>query len=195
MRSLKTLVALVAAFAVAGASLAYAQSKKPGPGAKYGKPIAEADIAPWDIDIRTPDGKGLPAGQGSVAEGKAIYAAKCLPCHGPDGKAGDQVGGLFGGIGSFKTNARVLTPGSMYPYAAILFDYTRRAMPMTAPQTLSNNEVYALSAYILFLNGLVKEDAVMDAKSLAGVQMPNKDGFIKDDRPDTKATRCMKDCM
>ncbi len=83
----------------------------------------------------------------------------------------------------------------MYPYASILFDYTRRAMPMTAPQTLSNNEVYALSAYILNLNGLVKDDAVMDAKSLAAVQMPNKDGFMPDDRPDTKATRCMKDCQ
>jgi cytochrome c len=195
MRSLKTLIALVAAVAVAGATVAYAQSKKPGPGAKHGKPIAESDIATWDIDIRTPDGKGLPAGKGSVAEGKEIYAAKCLPCHGPDGKAGDQVGALFGGVGSFKTNARVLTPGSMYPYAAILFDYTRRAMPMTAPQSLSDNDVYALSAYILFLNGLVKEDAVMDAKSLAAVQMPNRDGFIPDDRPDTKATRCMKDCM
>ncbi len=195
MRSLKILIALVAAVAVAGATVAYAQSKKPGPGTKHGKPISEADLAAWDIDIRTPDGKGLPAGKGSVAEGKAAYAAKCLPCHGPDGKAGDQVGGLFGGIGSFKTNTRVLTPGSMYPYAPILFDYIRRAMPMTAPQTLSTNETYALSAYILFLNGLVKEDAVMDAKSLAAVQMPNRDGFIPDDRPDTKATRCMKDCM
>lgn len=195
MRSFKLIVALVAAFAVAGAGVAYAQSKKPGAGAKYGKPIAEADIAPWDIDIRTPDGKGLPAGQGSVAQGKELYAAKCLPCHGPDGKAGDQVGALFGGVGSFKTTTRVLTPGSMYPYAAILFDYTRRAMPMTAPLSLSNNEVYALSAYMLFLNGLVKEDAVIDAKSLAAVQMPNRDGFIVDDRPDTKAVRCMKDCM
>lgn len=194
MRSLKTLVALGAALALASATAAYAQSAKKPP-AKYGKPIAEADIAAWDIDIRTPDGKGLPAGQGSVAEGKTIYAAKCLSCHGADGKAGDQTPALFGGIGSFKTNARVLTPGSMYPYAPILFDYIRRAMPMTAPQSLGANEVYALAAYILSLNGLVKEDAVMDAKSLAAVQMPNRDGFIPDDRPDTKATRCMKDCM
>jgi cytochrome c len=193
MRSLKTLAALAGVAALVFAGAAYAQSKRPA--AKFGKPIDESAIAAWDIDIRTSDGKGLPAGSGSVTQGKEIYAAKCLPCHGADGKAGDQVGPMVGGIGSFTTNTRVLTPGSMYPFAPILFDYTRRAMPMTAPQTLTNNEVYALAAYLLHLNGLVKEDAVMDAKSLAAVQMPNRDGFIVDDRPDVKATRCMKDCQ
>src|SRR5262245_11597008 len=169
---------------------ALAQSPKP----HFGKPIAEADIAAWDIDIRTPDGKGLPPSKGSVAEGKAIYAAQCVACHGEDGKGGSMYGTMVGGVGSFTTNARVLTPGSMYPYAPILFDYIRRTMPMTAPQSLSNNEVYALAAYILNLNGLVGADAVMDAQSLPKVMMPNRNGFILDDRPDTKATRCMKDC-
>ena len=89
----------------------------------------------------------------------------------------------------------MLTPGSMYPYAPILFDYIRRAMPMNAPQTLTNDEVYAVSAYLLNLNGLVPADAVMDAKTMAAVKMPNRDGFILDDRPDVKAVRCMKDCM
>jgi cytochrome c len=161
---------------------------------RFGKPIAEADIAAWDIDVRTSDGKGLPAGKGGVAEGKAIYAAQCAACHGEDAKGGPMYGTMVGGIGSFTSNARVLTPGSMYPYAPILFDYVRRTMPMNAPQSLTNDQVYALAAYILNLNGLVSADAVMDAASLPKVSMPNRDGFIRDDRPDTRATRCMSNC-
>ena len=98
------------------------------------------------------------------------------------------------GIGSFTTNTRVLTPGSMYPYAPILFDYIRRAMPMDKPLSLTANEVYAVSAYILNLNGLVSVDAVMDQTSMPKVQMPNRNGFIVDDRPDTHAVRCMTNC-
>jgi cytochrome c len=101
---------------------------------------------------------------------------------------------MVGGIGSFKTNQRVLTPGSMYPYAPVLFDYVRRAMPMNAPQSLSNDEAYAVTGYILQLNGLVAADAVMTAASLTAVQMPNRNGFMVDDRPDTAATRCMSQC-
>jgi cytochrome c len=169
-----------------------AQSKSATP--HFGKPISEADIAPWNIDIRTSDGKGLPSGKGSVAEGKALYAAQCVACHGESAKGGSMYGTMVGGIGSFTTNARVLTPGSMYPYAPILFDYVRRTMPMDAPQSLSNDQVYALTAYILNLNGLVAGDAVMDAQSLPKIMMPNRDGFIQDDRPDTRATRCMTNC-
>jgi cytochrome c len=169
-----------------------AQSKSPTP--RFGKPIPEADIAPWNIDIRTSDGKGLPSGKGSVAEGKALYAAQCVACHGENAKGGSMYGTMVGGIGSFTTNARVLTPGSMYPYAPILFDYVRRTMPMTAPQSLTNDQVYALAAYILNLNGLVPDDAVMDAQTLPKVTMPNRNGFIPDDRPDTLATQCMSNC-
>ncbi len=189
MRSLSLVVA--AAALVLGSATAFAQAK---PAVHYGSPISEADIAAWDIDIRGPDGKGLPAGKGSVAEGEKIFATQCIECHGEKAKGGSMFGPMVGGIGSFTTDKRMLTPGSMYPYAPILFDYTRRAMPMTAPQSLSNNEVYALAAYILHLNGLVPADAVMDAASLAKVEMPNKTGFVVDNRPDTKATRCMKDC-
>jgi cytochrome c len=161
---------------------------------RFGQPIGEADLAAWNIDVRTPDGQGLPAGRGSVAEGKKIYEAKCVACHGADAKGGAVYGTMVGGIGSFTTGARVLTPGSMYPYAPILFDYMRRAMPMDRPQTMTSNEVYALSAYLLNLNGLVPADAVMDAQSLPRVQMPNRNGFLVDDRPDAAATRCMSDC-
>lgn len=161
---------------------------------RLGQPVSEADLAAWNIDIRTPDGAGLPAGRGSVAEGRSIYAAKCVACHGAEAKGGPVYGTMVGGIGSFKGSPRVLTPGSMYPYAPILFDYIRRAMPMDRPQTLSANEVYALSAYLLNLNGLVPASAVMDQSSLPRVQMPNRDGFITDDRPDAKAARCMSNC-
>lgn len=160
----------------------------------FGKPISEADVAAWNIDIRTPDGQGLPAGRGSVADGRQVYSAKCVACHGADAKGGAVYGTMVGGIGSFKGSPRVLTPGSMYPYAPILFDYIRRSMPMDQPQTLTSNEVYALSAYLLNLNGLVPADAVMDAQSLPKVQMPNRDGFLVDDRPDTQAVRCMTNC-
>jgi cytochrome c len=164
------------------------------PRAAYGKPISEADIALWNIDIRTSDGKGLPPGRGTVAEGKRVYEEKCMSCHGAEAKGGPQYGTMVGGIGSFTTDKRVLTPGSMYPYAPILFDYIRRAMPMDRPQSLTPDEVYAVSAYLLHLNQLIPADAVMDAKTLPAVQMPNRNGFILDDRPDTKAARCMKDC-
>jgi S-disulfanyl-L-cysteine oxidoreductase SoxD len=161
---------------------------------RFGKAISEADLAAWNIDIRTPDGQGLPAGRGSVAQGRQVYTEKCVACHGADAKGGSVYGGMVGGIGSFKGSPRVLTPGSMYPYAPILFDYIRRSMPMDRPQTMTNDEVYAVSAYLLNLNGLVPADAVMDAQSMPRVQMPNRDGFLQDDRPDASATRCMTNC-
>ena len=194
MRSAK--LALIVTAALAAASCATQEMTQPvaRPDVNFGKPITEADIAPWNIDIRTPDGLGLPVGRGTVAEGKAVYDAKCTVCHGAEAKGGPVYGPMVGGIGSFKTNARVLTPGSMYPYAPILFDYIRRAMPMDRPQSLNANEVYAVSAYILQLNGLIPDNAVMDQNSLAKVQMPNRDGFVVDDRPDTNVVRCMTNC-
>jgi S-disulfanyl-L-cysteine oxidoreductase SoxD len=159
-----------------------------------GKPVTEAQLAAWNIDIRTPDGLGLPPGSGSIAKGKAVYEGQCLVCHGPEAKGGPMFGTMVGGIGSFTTNTRVLTPGSMYPYAGVLFDYVRRAMPLTAPQSMSNEDVYAVSGYLLHLNGLLPADAVVDARVLRELRMPNRDGFIVDDRPDTKAIRCMSNC-
>jgi mono/diheme cytochrome c family protein len=195
MRS-RSVVASGLAVALIAAACATAPriSQDPPPTVGFGKPISEADIAPWNIDIRTSDGRGLPAGRGSVADGKRVYEAKCLGCHGPEAKGGSVYGTMVGGIGSFTTNTRVVTPGSMYPYAPILFDYIRRTMPMDKPQTMTNDEVYAVSAYILNLNGLIPADSVMDATSMPRVTMPNRDGFIPDDRPDTKAARCMQNC-
>ena len=196
MQSLKLALGVGAALVVIGCATQQYQAAQsmPSPGVKFGKPISEADVAPWNIDVRTSDGKGLPAGRGSVAEGKLVYDAKCQSCHGADAKGGPVYGSMVGGIGSFTTNTRVLTPGSMYPYAPILFDYIRRSMPMDRPQSLSVNEIYAVSAYLLNLNGLVSADAVMDQNTLPQVQMPNRNGFIVDDRPDTRVVRCMTNC-
>jgi S-disulfanyl-L-cysteine oxidoreductase SoxD len=194
MRS-SELARLAAVVLVVAACAAHTTSPAPQrPSVGFGQPISEADLAAWNIDIRTSDGAGLPPGRGTVAEGKAVYEAKCVACHGADAKGGPMYGTMVGGIGSFTTNARVVTPGSMYPYAPILFDYVRRTMPMDRPLAMTPNEVYAVAAYLLNLNGLVPADAVMDQQSLPKVQMPNRDGFIVDDRPDTKAVRCMRDC-
>ncbi len=192
MRSLDFARLALAAVAAAFAGTALAADAPPRP--KLGQPVSEQDIAAWNIDIRTQDGQGLPAGKGTSADGAQVFAQKCVSCHGEAAKGGPVYGSMVGGIGSMTTAKRVLTPGSMYPYAPILFDYIRRAMPMDAPQSLSNDEVYGLSAYILQLNGLIKAEDVMDAKSLPKVQMPNRDAFIPDDRPDVKAVRCMDKC-
>lgn len=145
--------------------------------AQFGQPISPADVTPWDIEI-TPSGAGLPPGRGTVAQGEAVYAAKCQACHGEKG-AGQPNDRLVGGKGSLAAGqAPVKTVGSYWPYATTLFDYIRRAMPWPAPKSLTNDEVYAVSAYILNLNGIIGPNDVMDAQTLPKVAMPNKDGFV-----------------
>jgi cytochrome c len=142
-----------------------------------GRPATPEEVAVWDISIG-PDGAGLPPGNGSPQEGAAVYAAKCLPCHGEkgSGKPNDQ---LVGGLGTLTGDQpAVKTVGSFWPYATTLFDYVRRAMPFNAPRSLSDHEVYAVCAYILQLNGIIGEGTVMNAQTLAKVQMPNRDGFV-----------------
>jgi mono/diheme cytochrome c family protein len=141
-----------------------------------GEPISAADLAPWDISIQ-PDGTGLPEGSGAAAAGAQIYAVKCIACHGDKG-AGQPNDALVGGHGTLTELAQVRTIGSFWPYASTVFDYIRRAMPFQAPESLTNDEVYALTAYLLALNGIIGEDDEMNARTLARVRMPNRDGFI-----------------
>ncbi|UPK38473.1 cytochrome c [Bradyrhizobium sp. 186] len=149
-----------------------------------GRPATPAEIAGWNIDIGR-DGSNLPQGSGSVIQGRDVYAQQCASCHGEKGEGGlgDR---LAGGQGTIGTAKPIRTVGSFWPYATTLFDYIRRAMPQNAPQSLSDDDVYAVSAYILNLNGLVGADATLDAKSLAAVKMPNRDRFVGDARPDVK---------
>ena len=147
-----------------------------GQGPWLGEPVSSEDIAAWDITIM-PDGSGLPPGSGTAAEGEPIYAQKCAACHGPNGEGGINarlVGGepLTNGIDTGKTIA------NFWPYATTIFDFTRRAMPWLQPRTLTDDEVYALTAYLLALNDIIDEDDVMNAETLPQVQMPNRDGFI-----------------
>jgi mono/diheme cytochrome c family protein len=147
----------------------------PGPRLGLGQTPSPEQIRAWDIDVRA-DGAGLPAGRGSVAQGQVIYAARCAACHGANGEKG--IGPrLAGGQGTLASKAPVLTVGSYWPYATTLYDYIHRAMPLDSPQSLTPDEVYAVTAYTLHLNGIVKADAVLDAASLASIKMPNRDGF------------------
>ena len=157
------------------AALAFAASFAVAETPNLGKPISPADIAPWDIHIM-PDGTGLPPGSGTPAQGAPIYAQKCAMCHGVDGKGGINAA-LVGGA-PIKNNESTKTIANFWPYATTIFDFTRRAMPWQQPNSLSNEEVYALTAYILALNKLIGDNDTMDAKTLPKVKMPNRDGFI-----------------
>jgi cytochrome c len=147
-------------------------------------PTAE-ELRAIDISI-TPDGVGLPPGRSTAAEGKNVYTRRCETCHGPTGKEGPQEA-LSGGKGSLATAKPVKSVGSYWPYATTLWDYIRRAMPFDHPGTLTNDEIYGAAAYVLFLNGIVGEQDVLDEKTLPQVKMPNRNGFVADTRPDLPA--------
>ncbi|MGH7662073.1 MAG: c-type cytochrome, partial [Vulcanimicrobiaceae bacterium] len=135
-------------------------------------------------DDVSPEGGNLPSGSGSVAQGQQIFAEKCAACHGAQGQGG-PMDKLVGGQGTLDTKAPVKTVGSYWPYATTVFDYVRRAMPFNAPGTLTNDQVYSVTAYLLYMNGVVQSNAVMNATTLAAVKMPNRDNFLKKDpRPD-----------
>lgn len=160
----------------------------------YGKTATAEQIAGWNIDVRS-DGKGLPPGQGSVAEGADIFQSTCASCHGTFGEGMGRFPKLAGGLGSLTAERPEKTVGSYWPYATTLWDYIHRAMPFYAPESLSDHQVYALVAYVLNLNNIVGADFVASQANLASVKMPNRDGFYRPDpRPDTHSAECMKNC-
>lgn len=163
-----------------------------------GQPISDDALAAWDIDIRF-DGAGLPAGSGSVSRGEGIYDTQCASCHGDFAQGEGRYPVLAGGEETLTHQGGSTRPektiGSYWAYAPTLFDYVRRTMPYTAPQSLSDDETYAVVAYLLFLNNLVDEAFVADAKTLRDFKMPNRDSFDLDPRPDVKNKRCMKNCL
>jgi cytochrome c len=163
---------------------AHVASQTPAP-LGIGRAATPEEIRAIDIDVM-PDGRGLPAGRGSVAEGAATYKSKCASCHGASGEGGTAerlVGRDIGKNFDFAMDARLpKTIGSYWPYATTLYDYTARSMPFTQPGTLTANETYGLVAYLLFLNQILPDDAVMDAQSLPKVKMPARDRFVPDKR-------------
>jgi cytochrome c len=177
----------------ASALVVTAAAQSPLP-ARYGlgRAATPDEIRARDIDVM-PDGRGLPPGRGTVAEGAAVYAAKCASCHGANGEGGSAdrlVGRNDGDSFAHATNPKLVrTVGSYWPYATTLFDYTQRAMPFQRPGTLTPDETYGLVAYLLFQNGIVKEDAVMDPNSLPTIVMPARHKFVVDDRKGGKAIK------
>jgi len=148
-----------------------------------GRAATPAEIRARDISI-APDGTGLPPGRGSVAEGRVVYRNKCASCHGDRGQGIADFPALVGGQGTLTSRTPLQTVGSFWPYATTVWDYIHRAMPYQRPGTLSNGEVYAVTAYILNMNHIIPANAELSEKTLAGVRMPNRDGFVADPRPD-----------
>ena len=172
------------AFAATRAEAEQASSSR-APLFGFGRPATAAEIGAWDIDVR-PDGAGLPPGRGTVAQGKAVYAARCAACHGEAGRNG-PFDALVGreprsGFPFGRDPSLVRTIGNYWPYATTLYDYVHRAMPWTQPGSLEPDEVYGLVAYLLFLNQIVPQNAVLDAATLPKVVMPARDRFVRDNR-------------
>jgi len=173
-----------------------------GDGLGLGRPASDAEIAAWDIDVR-PDGQGLPEGQGTPLEGEEVYAEHCAVCHGDFGEGVDRWPVLVGGFETLTNDRPVKTIGSYWPFASTVWDYIHRAMPFGEAQSLSDDDVYAIVAYLLYMNDILDdEEVVLSRESFDDIVMPNADGFIPDDRPDMTIVSkddamgglCMKDC-
>jgi len=163
-----------------------------------GRVATPAEIAGWDIEVR-PDGQGLPPGKGSVKQGEEVYMTRCAACHGEFGESAGRWPQVAGGIGSLASDDPIKTVGSYFPYLSSVFDYVRHAMPFGDAQSLSNDELYAVVAYVLFLNDIVDEKFVLSRETFAQVKMPNRAGFYDDDRETAEKSfwngkPCMTDC-
>jgi S-disulfanyl-L-cysteine oxidoreductase SoxD len=191
----KFLKALAAAVVLFVSLVAPASAQKLG----IGRDATAAEIAGWDIAVR-PDGKGLPAGKGTAAQGEEIFQTQCATCHGEFGEGKDRWPVLAGGHGSLKHDRPEKTIGSYWPYASTVFDYVRRAMPFGNAQSLSNDELYSVTAYLLQMNDVIKDPKFeLNAKTFTTIKMPNADGFYDDDREVAEKhfwnrKPCMKDC-
>jgi cytochrome c len=150
-------------------------------GPKLGRPATPQDIAAWSLTV-FPNGKGLPSGHGNAGAGKSVYEHYCASCHGSNGTGGsaDELAGAQHRLTDANPDKTI---GSYWPYATTVFDFVRRSMPPTAPGSLSNDQLYAVTAYLLLINGLIAESADMDAATLPQVKMPNREGFIRVDAP------------
>jgi cytochrome c len=155
-----------------------------GQSRKYnvGRAATAEEIQARDISV-TPEGKGLPLGQGTAKEGRTIYVTQCAACHGEKGEGGAFMP-IAGGMGSLSSGKPLLTVGSYWPYSTTVWDYINRAMPYQNPGSLKPDEVYQVTAYVLYLNKLIEEEEILNAKTLPQIKMPNRDGFIADPRPD-----------
>jgi cytochrome c len=169
-------------------------------GKKYGvgREATAEEIAGWDIDIR-PDGHGLPVGKGTAKQGEELYVERCASCHGEFGESAGRWPMLAGGAGTMTSEDPVKTVGSYWPNASTLIDYLRRAMPYGNAQSLTNDELYAITAYVLYLNDIIKDDFELNEKTFTSVKLPNEPNFFDDDRETTeksfwKPEPCMKDC-
>lgn len=188
-----------AAAGIGAAASAMIPAGYAGPvGFDLGREALAEEIAAWDIDIR-PDGQGLPVGSGSVEQGVVLWDDKCATCHGDFGEAVDRWPVIAGGGDTLDGDDPVKTVGSYWPYLSTVYDYVHRAMPFGDAQSLTDDEVYALTAYILNLNDIVDEDFVLSNGNFAGVRLPNEDNFFMDDRDSAELARfsvvpCMEDC-
>jgi mono/diheme cytochrome c family protein len=183
----------LAAMLVAALTGSAALAAEPG-NYGYGRTPTAQEIAGWDIDAR-PDGAGLPPGSGSVSRGDEVFAAQCAGCHGVFGEGSGRYPKLAGSEGTLRDDRPQPTVGSYWPFVMTLFDYINRAQPFVAPHSLSTNDVYAVTAYVLNLNNIVPNNFVADRSTLPKVKMPSESHFTwQDPRPDTSAQECMKGC-